>query len=104
MRSSINETQFQLPCSRLRIQLLLDGSPGFDAQSIVHSDSQALLTADVALRCLNGHVPKKEVNLLKLATGIMAKSRTRAAKVMRCKTRKIHTYGGLLDNVPDRLF
>jgi hypothetical protein len=49
-------------------------------------------------------VPEKELDLLKLAAGIMAESCTGAAKIVRRKTRNIHACGGFLDNVPDRLF
>jgi hypothetical protein len=45
---------------------------------------------------------QKELDLLKLATCIMAEPRTGAAEVVRGKMRKIHTCGCLLDNVPNR--
>jgi hypothetical protein len=47
-------------------------------------------------------VPEKELNLVKLSSGIMAESRTRSAEIVRCKARDIHSLGGLLDDVPDR--
>jgi hypothetical protein len=49
-------------------------------------------------------VPKKELDLLKLAAGIMAESCTGTAEIVRRKTWNIHTCGGFLDNVPNRLF
>ena len=51
--SLIDGKHFTWEISRLRVQLPLDGSPGFDAESVVHSDSQALLAADVTLRRLH---------------------------------------------------
>jgi hypothetical protein len=47
-------------------------------------------------------VAKKEPDLLKLTTGIMAESRTRAAEVGRGKMQTFHICGCLLNNVPDR--
>jgi hypothetical protein len=35
-------------------------------------------------------VPEKELNPVKLSTGIMAESRTGSAESMRCKARDIH--------------
>ena len=52
----------------------LNNSSGFDAQPVTHCDPQTL-AADVALRCLYLDMPEKELDLLKLAAGIMAESR-----------------------------
>lgn len=81
----------------------LNNSSGFDAQPVVHCDPQTLLAADVALRCLYRDMPEKELDLLKLAAGIMAESRTGAPQIVWRKTWNIHTRGSLLDDVPDRL-
>jgi hypothetical protein len=48
-------------------------------------------------------VPEKELDLLKLAAGIMAKSRTGASKIVWCQPWNVHSRGRLLDHVPDRL-
>jgi hypothetical protein len=49
-------------------------------------------------------VPKKELDLLKLASVNMAESGTGAAEIVRRKTESIHACGGFRDNAPDRLF
>jgi hypothetical protein len=72
------------------MRLVLDcNSSGFDAQPVVHCDPQTLLAADVALRCLYRDMPEKELDLLKLAAGIMAESRTGASQIVWRKTWKI---------------
>jgi hypothetical protein len=48
-------------------------------------------------------MPEKELDLLKLAAGIMAESRTGASQIVWRKTWNIHTRGSILDDVPDRL-
>jgi hypothetical protein len=49
-------------------------------------------------------MPKKELDLLKLATRIMAEPRTESSKIMWRKPWNVHTRGSLLDHVPDGLF
>ena len=51
-------------------------SPGFDAKSVVHRDSQTLLAANVAFGGLHRDMPEKKLDLLKLASRIMAEPRT----------------------------
>jgi hypothetical protein len=42
---------------------------GFDAQSVVHSDPELLLTAKIALRRLDRHVAEQELNLIEFPAG-----------------------------------
>jgi hypothetical protein len=49
-------------------------------------------------------MPEKELDLFKLAAGIMTESRTRASEIVRSKTWNVHTRGSLLDDMPDCLF
>jgi len=76
-------------------------SPRFDTKLVVHRDSQTLLAANVALRCLYRDMPEKELDLLELAAGVMAESRTGASKIVWRKTWNIHTRGRLLDSKRD---
>ena len=75
----------------------------FDPKLVVHRDSQTLFASDVALRRLYRYMPEKELDLLKLAAGIMAESRTGASQIVWRKRWNIHTRGSILDDVPDRL-
>jgi len=63
-----------------------------------------LLAANVVFSSLHRDMPEKELDLLKLAARIMAKSRTGSSKIVWCEPRDVHARGSLLDNVPDSLF
>lgn len=63
------------PCSpdcRLYIQLGGKGSPGFDTKFVVYSYSQPLLAADIAFCGLHRYMPEEKLDLLKLASRIVA--------------------------------
>ena len=90
--------------SRLRVQLRVKNSPGFDAKSVVYRYSQTLLAANIAFGGLHRDMPEKELDLLKLTPRIMAETRTGPPEIMWCETWNAHARGSLLDNVPNRFF
>jgi len=49
-------------------------------------------------------MPKKELDLLKLAAGIMAEPCAGSSKIMWREPWNVHTRGCLLNHVPDGLF
>jgi hypothetical protein len=49
-------------------------------------------------------MPEKKLDLLELASGIMAEPRAGPPEIMRREMWNVHARGSLLDNVPDRLF
>ncbi|MGD0893978.1 MAG: hypothetical protein ABR923_20840 [Terracidiphilus sp.] len=49
-------------------------------------------------------MPKKKLDLFKLASGIMAEPRAGPPEIMWREMWDIHAGGGFLDYVPDRLF
>ena len=49
--------------SPLRVQLRNENSPGFNAKTVVYSDSQMLLAANVTLGGLHRDMPEKELDL-----------------------------------------
>jgi hypothetical protein len=49
-------------------------------------------------------MPEEKLDLLELASGIMAEPRAGPPEVMWREMRSIHARGSLLDNVPNRLF
>ena len=79
-------------------------SPGFDTEFVVDRYSQTLPAANIAFGGLHRDMPEKKLDLLKLASGIMAESRTGPPEIMWREMRNVHGRGRLLDNVPNRLF
>jgi len=79
-------------------------SPGFDSKFVVDRHSQTLPAADITFGGLHRDVPEKKLDLLELASGIMAEPRAGPTKIMRREVRNIHGRGSLLDNVPNCLF
>jgi hypothetical protein len=60
------------------------GNPsGFDADFVVHGESELLLAAEVNLRRLDGYMTKEKLNVVKLASGKMAQTCAGAAKIVR---------------------
>jgi hypothetical protein len=51
---------------------------GFDPDFVVHGNSQLLLTAEVMLGRLDGHVPEQELDLVELSAGQMTEAGTGA--------------------------
>jgi hypothetical protein len=78
-------------------------SAWFNSELVVYSDSESLLTADVAFRSLHRDMPEKELDLFKFSAGGMAKPRTRSAKVVRSELRDFHARCDFLNNMPNRL-
>jgi hypothetical protein len=82
----------------------VNNSPGFDTKSVVYRYSQTLLAANIAFGGLHRDMPEKKLDLLELASRIMAEPRKGPLEIMRRETWNVHARGSLLDNVPDRLF
>ena len=55
----------------------------FDADAVVHGFANPLLAAEIALSCLHGNMPKKELNLVQFSTRYMAQLRARTPQIMR---------------------
>jgi hypothetical protein len=79
-------------------------SPGFDSKFVVYRYSQTLPAANIAFGVLHRDMPEKKLNLLELASGIMAEPGAGPPEIMRREMRNVHGRGSLLDNVPYRLF
>jgi hypothetical protein len=90
--------------SRLRVQLRVNNSRGFDAKSVVYRYSQTLLAANVAFCGLHRDMPKKKLDLLEFASRIMTESRTGPPEIMGRETWNVHARRSLLDDVPHCLF
>ena len=82
----------------------VNNSSGFDTKSVVYRYSQTLLAANIAFGGLHRDMPEKKLDLLELAPGIMAETRTGPPEIMWGEAWNVHARGSLLDNVPDRLF
>jgi hypothetical protein len=79
-------------------------SAGFDAKFVVYRHSQTLPAANIAFGGLHREVPEKKLDLLELASGIMAEPRARSPEIMWREVRNVHGRGSILDNLPNRLF
>ena len=77
-------------------------SPGFDAEVVVDRQSQPLPAADIAFGGLHRDMPEKKLNLLELASGIMAEPRALSPEIIWREMWNVHACGSLFDNVPDR--
>jgi hypothetical protein len=55
---------------------------GFQPDSIIHGITEPLFAAQLSLRRLHRDMPQKELNLLQLTAGLMAKTGTSAAKIV----------------------
>jgi hypothetical protein len=55
---------------------------GFDPDFVVHGNSQLLLTAEVMLGRLDGHVPEQELDLVELSAGQMTEAGTGAPQLV----------------------
>ena len=53
----------------------MTNSPGFDSKFVVDRHSQTLPAADITFGGLHRDVPEKKLDLLELASGIMAEPR-----------------------------
>ncbi len=56
---------------------------GFNADFVVHGESELLLAAEVNFRRLDGYMTKEKLDLVQLASGKMAKTCAGAAKIVR---------------------
>jgi len=86
--------------SVLLVQRLYSGRR-LDPNAIVHCVPDSLLAAEIFLSRLNRNVSKQKLNLLQFAASDMAKTGTRAAKIMRRQLMQPELCGVVFDNVPD---
>ena len=61
----------------------LGQASGFNANVIVHGNTQPLFATEVFLRRLHANVPEEKLNLLQFATCEVAQPRASASKVVR---------------------
>lgn len=54
----------------------------FDADFVVHGASELLLAAEVNFRSLDGYMIKEKLDLVRLTSGKMAQTRTRASQLV----------------------
>src|SRR6185312_13966031 len=54
----------------------------FDADFVIHSESELLLADKVNFRRLDGYMTEEKLDLVKVASGKMAETRTGAAKIV----------------------
>lgn len=72
----------------------------FDADPIIDSGMDTLLTPKVFLCCLDGDVSEQELNLLQLSPGCVAEPRARATEVMGCQLFDPGSFRAILDDMP----
>jgi len=75
-----------------------------NADVVVHGIANPLFAAQVAFRCLNGDMSKKELNLLQLSATCMAELGARAAEFVGSKLRNAELFCILLNDLPDHPF
>ena len=57
--------------------------PGFKSDGIVHRILEVLLAAKVALRGLDGNMPKKKLDLFEFTSCLVAQTSTRSTEIVR---------------------
>ena len=57
---------------------------GSEVEKVIHRMSEILFAAKIAFRCLNRCVSQQKLNLLNLATSVVAQLRTSSAQIVRC--------------------
>src|SRR6266853_3483907 len=75
-----------------------------DANPIIDGGSNSLLAAKVAFGRLHRNVPQEKLNLLQLASRCVAEPSTGPSQIVRRQLRHSDASGGLLHNVPNRLY
>jgi hypothetical protein len=73
----------------------------FDSDLVVHGDSQFLLTAEVMLGRLDGHMPEQELDLIELTASQMTEAGTCAPQIVRCQLIDSGCLSRFLDNFPE---
>ncbi|HTF70799.1 MAG TPA: hypothetical protein VK638_49825 [Edaphobacter sp.] len=76
---------------------------GRQPNPIIHRVAETLFAAQVPLRRLHRDMPKKELNLLQLAAGLMAKTGTSPTKVVRRERLDLTSLRFLLHDTPNDL-
>jgi hypothetical protein len=76
----------------------------FNADLVVHGESELLLAAEVLFRRLDRHVAEQELDLVELAAGQMAESRTCAPQIMGRQLIYSGDLGRSLDDLPKHLW
>ena len=56
--------------------------PRFDAELVIHGESELLFATEIVFRCLDGDVAEQELDLVELAARQMAKTRTCSGQIM----------------------
>jgi hypothetical protein len=74
-----------------------------EVEKIVHWMSQILFAAEIAFRGLNRCVAQQELNLLKLATAVVAQFRTGPAKVVWCNVVQTCSLTAISDDIPNNV-
>src|ERR1035441_10590976 len=77
-------TESTWPYSRRPAPLEREPWLGFDTDAVVHRSTNPLLAAEIALSCLHGDVPEKELDLVQFSTRSMTQLGTRTPQIMRC--------------------
>src|SRR3954467_14006572 len=74
----------------------------FDANAIIDGRTNSLFAAKIALRCLNGYVPQKKLNLIQFATRSVAQPSAGTTQIMRCQCDDAGNPCRFSDDLPDR--
>jgi hypothetical protein len=75
----------------------------FEPDLIIDSVAKALLAAQVSLRCLHRDVSQQKLDLLQFTTGLMTKTGTSPAEVMRRERRNLTVLCFFLHHAPNDL-
>ena len=80
---------------------VLDSSVRLDAKSIIYGFPKSLLTSQILLSRLHGHMAEQELDLVQFAARLMTEPGTRSPEVVWCEFRYAQPVRVLLHNVPD---
>lgn len=75
----------------------------FDADFVVHSESELLLAAEVMFRRLDGDVAEEKLDLVELAAGQVTETRTGASQIVGRQLIYSGSLGRSLDDLPKHL-
>ena len=87
--------RFTLVCLRLHVRS--------EIEKIVHRMAEILLAAEIAFRGLDRCMTEQELNLLQLATAIVAQLRAGPPQVVRCNVLQAGSLAAGSDHVPDNV-
>ena len=72
----------------------------FDAELVIHGESELLFAAEIVFRCLDGDVAEQELDLVELAARQMAETRTCSAQIVGRQLVYSRSRGRFLDDLP----